>query len=98
MSNTEVHQLVVKSFNPRAGDLDYTRILPKNYIYNCYIWNLKRPYINQIFLDLKKKIYGIDMLSKIITSGQLDSFGCSSVEGMKKMRFCQPDYGIEILN
>jgi len=98
MSNTEVHQLVVKSFNPRTGDLDYTRILPKNYIYNCYIWNLKRPYINQIFLDLKKKIYGEEMLSRIIESGQLDSFGCSSVEGMKKMRFCEPDHGIEILN
>jgi hypothetical protein len=98
MSNIEVHQLVVKSFNPRAGDLDYTRILPRNYIYNYYIWNLKRPYINQIFLDLKKKIYGIDMLSRIICSGQLDSFGCSSVEGMKKMRFCEPDHGFKILN
>lgn len=98
MSNIEVHQLVVKSFNPRTGDLDYTRILPRNYIYNCYIWNLKRPYANQIFSDLKKKIYGIDMLSRIIESGQLDSFGCSSVEGMKEMRFCKPDYGVEILN
>lgn len=98
MSDTEVHQLVVKSFNPRAGDLDYTRILPRNFVYNCYIWNLKRPYVNQIVLDLKKKIYGIDMLSRIIESGQLDSFGCSSVEGMKKMRFCNDDHGFKILN
>jgi len=98
MSNTEVHQLVVKSFNPRAGDIDYTKILPRNYIYNCYIWNLKRPYINQIFLDLKKKVYGEEMLSRIIESGQLDGVGCSSIEGMKKMRFCEPDHGFEILN
>ena len=93
-----VHQLKVKSFNPRTGDIDYTKVLPRNYIYGCYIWNLKRPYSNQIFSDLKKKIYDIDMLSKIIESGQLDSFGCSTVEGMKKMRFCMPDYGVEILN
>jgi hypothetical protein len=38
------------------------------------------------------------MLSRIIESGQLDGVGCSSIEGMKKMRFCVPDHGLEILN
>jgi hypothetical protein len=97
MCETDVHRFEVKSFNPRAG-VDCIKILPRNYIYSCYIWNLKRPYINQIFLDLCKKIYDTDMLSRIIESGQLDSFGCSSVEGMKKMRFCNDDHGFKILN
>ena len=95
---SEVHQLVVKSFNPRTGDLDYTKILPRNYIYSCYIWNLKRPYTNQILFDLKRKIYDQNMLSKIIQSGQLDTKGCLTIEGMKKMRFCNDDHGIQILN
>ena len=97
MPDTEVHQLIVKSFNPKAG-IDCIKILPRNYIYSCYIWNLKRPYINQILFDLKKKVYDQNMLSKIIQSGQLDTKGCLTVQGMKQMRFCEPDYGFKILN
>ena len=85
---SEVHQFIVKSFNPRAG-VDCTKILPRNYIYSCYIWNLKRPFINQIYLDLCKKVYNTDMLSKIIESGQLDGCGCLTFQGMKQMRFCE---------
>lgn len=97
MLDTRVHQLIVKSFNPRSG-FDCPKILPRNYIYSCYIWNLKRPYINQIFLDLYKKVYDTDMLDRIIQSGQLDGNGCLTVQGMKKMRLCEPDYGFDILN
>jgi hypothetical protein len=97
MCDTEVHQLKVRSFNPRAG-FDCIKILPRNYIYGSYIWNLKRPYINQIFLDLCKNVYDTDMLDRIIESGQLDDNGCLTVQGMKQMRFCEPDYGFKILN
>ena len=94
---SEVHQLIVKSFNPKAG-VDCIKILPSSYIYGCYVWNLKRPFINQIFLDLNKKVFDTDMLSRIIESGQLDDHGCLTVEGMKQMRFCEPDHGFKILN
>ena len=97
MTDTRVHQLIVKSFNPRAG-IDCIKILPSSYMYGCYIWNLKRPYINKILLDLTKKIYNTDMLSRIIESGQLDNHGCLTVEGMKQMRFCNDDHGFKILN
>ena len=94
---SEVHQLKVRSFYPRGSELDH-EILPRNYVYNLYVKNLRRPWINQIFLDLCKNVYDIDMLSRIIQSGQLDGSGCLTIEGMKQMRFCQPDYGLEILN
>ena len=94
---SEVHQLIVKSFNPKAG-VDCIKILPSSYMYSSYVWNLKRPFINQIFLDLTKKVYDTDMLSRIIESGQLDDNGCLTVEGMKQMRFCEPDHGFKILN
>ena len=94
---SEVHQLKVRSFYPRGSELDH-EILPRNYIYNLYVKNLRRPYINQILLDLCKKVYDTNMLSRIIESGQLDGNGCLTVEGMKKMRFCKPDHGFKILN
>ena len=96
MTNTRVHQLVVKSINPKA--IYCIKILPSSYIYSCYISNLKRPYINQILLDLNKKVFDTDMLSRIIESGQLDNHGCLTVQGMKQMRFCDDDHGFKILN
>jgi hypothetical protein len=95
MTDTRVHQLIVKSINPKS--IDCIKILPSSYIYSCYVSNLKRPWINQILLDLNKKIYDTNMLSRIIESGQLDNHGCLTVQGMKQMRFCN-DHGFKILN
>ena len=96
MCDTEVHQLKVRSINPKS--IDCIKILPSSYIYSCYISNLKKPFINQILLDLNKKVFDTDMLSRIIESGQLDNHGCLTVEGMKQMRFCNDDHGFKILN
>ena len=96
MTDTRVHQLIVKSINPKS--IDCIKILPSSYIYSCYVSNLKRPWINQILLDLNKKIYDTNMLSRIIESGQLDGYGCLTIEGMKQMRFCNDDHGFKILN
>jgi hypothetical protein len=95
MTDTRVHQLIVKSINPKS--IDCIKILPSSYIYSCYVSNLKRPWINQILLDLNKKIYDTNMLSRIIESGQLDNHGCLTVQGMKQMRFYN-DHGFKILN
>jgi hypothetical protein len=68
------------------------------YKYLYYVRNLRRPYSNQILNDLNKNVYDINMLDKIIDSGQLDDNGCLTIEAMKKLRYCYDDSGIEILN
>jgi hypothetical protein len=60
--------------------------------------NLRRAYSYQILRDLNKNVYDINMLDKIIDSGQLDDHGSLTIKAMKKLRFCYDDSGIEILN
>lgn len=71
----------------------------KDYKYRYYIMNLKKAYYGQIDKDLRKKVYDMKMLDRIIESGQLDDFGCLTVEGMKAMRhYKYNDHGFDILN
>jgi len=93
---SEVYKFKIGSIIPR-GQYDINAI-PTNYKYLYYVRNLRRPYSNQILTDLNKNVYDIPMLDKIIESGQLDNVGCLTVQGMKKLRFCYDDRGIEILN
>ena len=92
---TDIHQIFVTTTNPRTYDYGF---LAKKYKYKNFLMNLRKPYYNQIYIDIKKNVYDIPMLDKIIQSGQLDDNGCLTEAGMRKMRFYIEDHGLEILN
>lgn len=92
---TDIHQIFLSTTNPRGYDYGF---LAKEYKYKNFMMNLRKPFFNQIYIDIKKNVYDIPMLDKIIQSGQLDGVGCLTIEGMKKLRFCYDDSGIQVLN
>ena len=94
MSN-DIYQIFLETSNPREFTSGF---LDSEYKYKIFFRNLRRTWTNQINYDIKRKIYDIPMLDRIIDSGQLDSHGCLTERGMRKFRFCKEDHGLEILN
>ena len=93
---SKVYQFELESVIPRSQyDIN---AMPTDYKYLYYVRNLRRAYSYQILRDLNKNVYDINMLDKIIDSGQLDDHGSLTIKAMKKLRFCYDDRGIEILN
>ena len=92
---TEIYQVFFETKNPREFKYGF---LDSQYKYRFFFRHLRRHWSNQIHYDLKRELYDIPMLDRIIESGQLDSHGCLTERGMRQLRFCEEDNGIEILN
>ena len=92
---TGVHKVVLTNLSKCPM---ITWKIPQEYKYYSYLNHLRRNVLYQLIKDMKNKVYDFDMLGRIIQSGQLDDYGCLTVQGMQKMRFYRPNYGFEILN